>query len=147
MDMISRILVAIDGSEPSFHALDYAIEFAQKWKAELLVLSVVPPITYMFDPMGSPLLDYEAMKDQAKKIYKSKLENAEKDLKKVPKVNYRTIIEFGRPCIKINEVAINEAVDLIIVGSSGLGGITGYILGSTSNRVANHCKMPILIIK
>ncbi|MCK4582875.1 universal stress protein, partial [Candidatus Bathyarchaeota archaeon] len=43
--VIKKILVAVDGSEPSKHALYYAVESAVKWGAELIILTVIPPIS------------------------------------------------------------------------------------------------------
>jgi len=41
--MITKILVATDGSDNAANALRYAMEFALKWDARLIVLSVIPP--------------------------------------------------------------------------------------------------------
>ena len=43
--MYDKILVPMDGSEPSKHALRAAMESASKWDSELLILSVIPPIS------------------------------------------------------------------------------------------------------
>ncbi len=37
--------------------------------------------------------------------------------------------------------------DLIVIGSRGIGGITGWILGSTSRNVVESCTKPILVVK
>ena len=43
--------------------------------------------------------------------------------------------------------ANTENVDLIVMESRGLGGISGWVLGSTSRRVVETCEKPILIVK
>jgi nucleotide-binding universal stress UspA family protein len=151
MDMISRILVAIDGSEPSFHALDYANEFAQKWNAELLILSVVPKVYYAVYPLESNAIDYGHIdygkwENELEKIHKNILLKAEEKMKDFTGIKFKTILKFGRPHEKILEEADSQKVDLIIMGSRGLGGVIG-ILGSTSHRVTDKCKTPILITK
>jgi nucleotide-binding universal stress UspA family protein len=147
MVMINKILLAMDGSDQSKHALDYAVEISKKWSSKLLILSVVPPV---FVPVIEPGLvseNIERLKEETKKYYQKVLIQAEEKLNKHPDFQYKTVLEYGKPCKVINEVASNENVDLIVIGSRGLGGITGYLLGSTSHRVADHCKMPILIVK
>ena len=145
--MINKILLGLDGSDPSKHALDYAVEIAKKWGSELLVLSVVPPV---FVPVIEPGLlseNIDKLKEETEKFYQKVLIQAEEKLDDYPEIQYKTILEHGRPCKVINNVASEENVDLIVIGSRGLGGITGYLLGSTSHRVAGHCKMPVLIVK
>jgi nucleotide-binding universal stress UspA family protein len=145
--MFKKILLAMDGSEPSKHALKYALEIVKKWDSELLILSVVPTIVLPVFTTWMPAEDIKKQQDDIEKHYQNVLTYAEKEVQKYSEIPHKTILEFGRPCIKINEVASEENIDLIIVGSSGLGGITGYLLGSTSHRVADNCKTPILIIK
>jgi nucleotide-binding universal stress UspA family protein len=149
--MISRILVAIDGSEPSFHALNYAIEFAQKWNAELLILSVVPKVYYGVYPLEPNAIDYGNIdygkwEAELEKIHKNILLKAKEKMKSFPQIKYNTILRFGRPHEKILQEIESQNIDLIIMGSRGIGGVIG-ILGSTSHRVADKCKRPILITK
>ena len=47
----------------------------------------------------------------------------------------------------IVEQAEKDDVDIIVMGSRGIGGYTGWILGSTSRRVVDSCTKPILIVK
>ena len=53
----------------------------------------------------------------------------------------------GRPSTTIVDEAERIDVDLIMMGSRGLGSIAGWILGSTSRRVVDDCKKPVLIVK
>jgi nucleotide-binding universal stress UspA family protein len=55
-------------------------------------------------------------------------------------------LEEGHPASRIVEVAQSEDVDLIVMGSRGMGGIRGF-LGSTSRHVVEACKKPILLVK
>ena len=145
--MFNKILVALDGSEPANHALTYAIDSAEKWEAELLVLTVTPfanTTVYLGD---FDVIDLEEWQKSLKDAHKQILMKAEDTLKLHPNVEYRTIIVEGRSGSKIVDVANKENVDLIVVGNRGFGGLTGYILGSTSRHVVDHCEKPILVIK
>ena len=93
MDMISRILVAIDGSEPAFNALDYACEYAQKWNAELIILTVVPKVYYAVYPLESNAIDYGYIdytkwENELEKIHKNILLKAEEKMKNFTGIKY-----------------------------------------------------------
>ena len=153
--MISKILVALDGSDPSKHALTYAIDFAEKWGAELTMLAIIPRVMLpLFPDEGfgaTPITTAKELnqyQERMRAIYLNILREAEEEVKKMhPELKVETILEEGRPSAMIVEIAEVMDVDLIVMGSRGIGGITGWILGSTSRRVVDSCTKPILIVK
>jgi len=149
-----RILVAYDGSESSKKAVNYAIEIAKKWSASLILLTVfqrriMPDFASEdFDETHFDPDIFEQDQEAIKSVYKnfleetaSKIRNENSDLEIVAK------LEEGRPSSTIVYVADEEDVDLIVIGSRGIGGIKGWILGSTSQKVVNSSTKPILIVK
>jgi nucleotide-binding universal stress UspA family protein len=153
--MYRKILVAFDGSEPSKHALDIAVSTADKWKAELVILSVVPRVMMpVFPDEGfgaAPITaaqDMSEYQEKMKEIYAGSITEAEEDIKEAfPDLVVTTKLMEGRPSAIIVEEAEEEHIDLIVIGSRGIGGITGWILGSTSRRVVESCTKPILVVK
>jgi len=147
--MITKILVATDGSDHAGHALKYAIESADKWDAQLIILSVIPPIRPIFpDPDGFYPTYIPQFEEELENAYKSILDEAVKMVgKEQPAIKVEARLEKGRPPDVIVEIAKTENVDLIVMGSRGLGGITGSVLGSTSQAVVHSCTKPILIVK
>jgi nucleotide-binding universal stress UspA family protein len=153
--LYKRILVAYDGSEPSKHALDNAVNIADKYGSELEILSVVPRVTMPVFPEegfgGAPITAAQDLGDyqsRMKAIYTASLSEAEKDVKEsFPDLKVVTKLVEGRPSQMIVDEAENNNFDLIVIGSRGIGGITGWILGSTSRRVVDSCTKPILIVK
>ncbi len=147
--MISKILVATDGSDHAANALKYAVESAVKWDAQLLVLSVIPPIRPILpDPDGFYPTFLPEFEEELENAYKIILDEALKMVEKEqPAIKVEARLEKGRPAEVIMKVARTENVDLIVMGSRGLGGITGSILGSTSQAVVQSCIKPILIVK
>jgi len=137
----------MDGSEHAMHALNYAVESAVKWGAELMILTVVPPISPLvysseFNASYIPELE-DALRESHQRI----LSEAAKVVKnKQPDMKVETLLEEGRPSDVIVEIAQEEDVDLIVMGSRGMGGIVGF-LGSTSRHVVEACTKPILIVK
>lgn len=147
MTLFKKILIAMDGSEHAKHALNYAVESAVKWGAELIILTVVPPISplvyssefnapYIPDLMDNLRESHQRMLSEAANIAKNKK----------PDLKVETRLEKGRPSDVIVEIAKEEDVDLIVMGSRGMGGIVGF-LGSTSRHVVEACTKPILIVK
>jgi nucleotide-binding universal stress UspA family protein len=153
--MYRKILVAFDGSEPSKHALDHAVSIADKWKSELVILSVVPRVMMpVFPDEGfgaAPITaaqDMSEYQEKMKEIYASSLREAEEDINEAfPDLVVVTKLMEGRPSAIVVEEAEEENIDLIVIGSRGIGGITGWILGSTSRRVVESCTKPILVVK
>ena len=147
--MIKKILVATDGSDHACHALEYAIESAAKWNAQLIILSVIPPLRPIFpDPDGLYPTYLPEFEEELENAYKRILDEAVNTaVKEQPDIKVEARLEKGRPPDHIMKVARTENVDLIVMGSRGLGGITGSVLGSTSQAVVHSCTKPILIVK
>ena len=153
--MYKKILVAFDGSEPSKHALDHAVSIADIMKAELHIISVVPRVMMPVFPdegfgaapvtAAQDMTDYQ---DRMKNIYEKSLAEAKKDISNhYPDLKVEVQLMEGRPSATIVDEAENNAMDLIVIGSRGLGGITGWILGSTSRRIVESCTKPVLVVK
>lgn len=153
--MIRRILVAVDGSEALRRALDYAAGLADGLGAELRVLVVVPRLTLpiffegVFGAMPiASASEFGKYQERMKTLYQNILREAEEKVRREhPKLSVVKVLKEGRPSATIVDAAENGDVDLIVIGSRGLGGITGWILGSTSHRVADSCTRPVVIVK
>lgn len=150
-----KILVAYDGSEQSLRAMDHAAEMAQTNKGTLTVLTVVPketPPVLVEEGFGTvPLTSTQEWADYQDKMKESYMKSQDEAVKgvraKYPKLKVDSILLEGRPSSIIVEQAEKNQADLIVMGSRGIGGISGWILGSTSRRVVESCTKPVLIIK
>jgi nucleotide-binding universal stress UspA family protein len=153
--MYKKILIAFDGSEPSKHALDQGVSIANLAGAEVFIISVVPRVMMpVFPDEGfgaAPVTAAQDMTEYQQKmrdIYAKSLKEAEDDIEeKYPDLKVSTELMEGRPSSTIVEEAEKKDAELIVIGSRGLGGITGWILGSTSRRVVESCTVPILVVK
>ena len=145
--MFNKILVAVDGSDASLHALEIAAKIALDNEAELTILTVVPypPPMLTDDALPSYLPEYQdALKDSHKKM----LQKTNKELKtKHPTLKTVPIVMDGRPAKTITEAAKARQSDLIVVGSRGTSGIIDWMLGTVSQQIANSCTAPVLIVK
>ena len=150
--VFSKILVAFDGSAPSKRALDYAVKMAAMLQGELIILTVVPRAPFpIFVEEGSSVYigkEYDEYQEKIREIYRMTLERAKAAiLERYSHLKYEIVLSEGRPSATIIEEADRRDVNLIILGSRGLGGITGWILGSTSRKVVDQCTKPVFVVK
>ena len=152
---LRKVLVAYDGSEQSKRALDHAAEIASAFKGSLIILTVVPKVSipvfpdegFGSFPMSTPS-DFADYEEKMKSVYGKSQEEAVKHIReKYPSLQVGAELLEGRPSSTIDEEAERNGVDVIVMGSRGIGGISGWILGSTSRRVAETCTKPVLIVK
>lgn len=145
--MIKKILVTVDGSEHADHALDFALDLANRSSAKILLLTVVPPV---FLPLPSlDVIKSQAITDasaEMERVFQAALNKAEERTKKRTSLPLFTRLEHGNPDEVIIQVAEEGSFDLIVLGSRGLGR-GAYALGSVSSRVAETAKCPVLIVK
>jgi nucleotide-binding universal stress UspA family protein len=158
--MYEKILVAYDGTEQAKKALETAIEFAKVFNSKIHLLTVIPELIIPVFPdegygVGYPTIPVKGVKkditdysDKAEEIYGKILNLAfEEVVENHPKIEVIPKLSEGKPSTVIVEMAETEDVDLIIMGSRGLGSVRGIILGSTSRRVVDTCERPIMIVK
>ncbi|MBM3292614.1 universal stress protein [Candidatus Bathyarchaeota archaeon] len=149
--VFSRILVAYDGSEASKRALDTAAKMAAMFKGELIILAVVPRVTMPIitsTEVSTMDLETQDYQEKMKEAYSLALDEAEEEMKEhYPHIKTEGILVEGRPSELIVTTSESKNASLIVMGSRGIGGISGWILGSTSRKVVDHCTKPILIVK
>ncbi len=152
--MFSKIVIGVDGSTGSHHAAVAAIEFAQKFDAELLVVSVLPPVNAsvasaptMPYAMGMEMMaNMEPVLEAAEHERSEAISEADNVFDKAG-VRYRNFSESGNVAEAIVRVADEQKADLIVVGSRGLTGFERFLFGSTSDSVTHNSHCPVLIIR
>jgi len=148
--LFKKILVPIDGSKSADKALDFALDLAKKYSAEIKIITVFDEPSPSLLAQGTIFIPSttENYLEKAKDFHEKILIEAQKKAKKVnPKLKASQNLLTGRPADKIVEKAKEEESDLIVMGSRGLGGIKELLLGSVSDRVADRASCPVLIVK
>jgi nucleotide-binding universal stress UspA family protein len=138
--------VALDGSDCAERALDFALDLAHKYSAEIQLLTVVPSIflpVHSFDIVKSAAIADATI--QLENSFRGVLSKAEGKVKKT-NLKVSTKLEHGSPDEKIIETAARGSFDVIVMGSRGIDH-RGYGLGSVSSRVADCATCPVLIVK
>jgi nucleotide-binding universal stress UspA family protein len=145
--MFKKILVGLDGSESSIHALDYAAHIADQEKAELKIVSAVEPLS----PFTGDAADLGAsyiplyQEDLHKYLEKAQKTEINRLYLKYPELQVSSEVRDGRPVHIIEEASIGS--DLIVIGHRGQGGIISWLLGSVARRLVDSCTVPVLVVK
>jgi len=153
-----KILVAQDGSESSQRAAQAALELAEKLKADLVVLHAISsPTSYYHSTIASPTgmslpapspHEIDAYYAYARKVALGIVGETESKAKKQG-IHVKT--EIPEAVSSIVETIVNHAskenVDLIVVGTRGLGGFKKLLLGSVSSGIVSHAHCPVLIVR
>ncbi len=139
--MFKKILVAVDGSSHADSAFDAAVEVAQKYEAELIVLHIFQGST------GTGTIVSGVEEDTRKDIGQEIIKSYEIRLKNKNFNNAKLLLEKGDAAHRIMETASSEKVELIVLGSRGRGGFKELLLGSVSHKVANHAECTVMIVR
>lgn len=141
-----KVLLAVDGSDPSFDAVRATDCLAP---AHPLTLLYVLNLPRMFYPTLGPILYKElsmtieqAMKEEGEQL----LDRAESLLSLHHGTTAKKMVE-GAPADTILTIAEQVNADLIVIGARGLSPLREHVLGSVSHRVLTHAKCPVLVIK
>jgi nucleotide-binding universal stress UspA family protein len=152
--MINKILVATDASAASNRALKMAAQFAQQHDAELHIIHVIRDMQIPFEIKEIPELETSEIKsfnsareDIMRKIAETILRDAKAKAEKVGAKNIETTIGTGDPATSILGVAKRRKMDMIVIGTRGLGKLKGKILGSVSRKIANNAETSCLIVR
>ena len=139
--MYKKILVPTDGSEFAKKAQKHALFLANVTGAEIIAVSV----TENNFVNGLPL------DDEVYQLNQVLNERSEENLAEFDKLNEDNIkishvIKEGSPAKCILEVAKDEDIDLIVMGSSGKSGFDRFIMGSVADKVVNSAKCAVLVV-
>ncbi|CAI9760912.1 unnamed protein product [Fraxinus pennsylvanica] len=153
----TKVLVAMDESDGSFYALKWALDhffcypIQRDQEPSMITLVHVQPIFQPFIyPAGPVVYATPAMLDAVKQ---AQAQNAASILSRAlhvcreKKIKAETLILEGDLKDRICQAAEQLHVDLLVIGSRGLGTFKRAFLGSASNYCAHHVQCPILIVK
>jgi universal stress protein A len=146
MVTIRRILAPTDFDVCSSPTTRYAVELAEKFGSELILLHIVQdlalamPDAVMPTPVPAPMLT--ELIDAAK----TSLENLVKS-ENLMRLNPRLEVRVGSPAAEIVAVAKELKVDLLCIGTHGRGGLAHLLLGSVAEKIIRHAPCPVLTIR
>jgi len=129
----------LDDAGESKKGMEKAIYIAKLSGAKITGVNVI----VVAPTLASTVTNYrDYLTKKAQEMLDSAKESCEKQ-----GVQFASKILDGSPASKISEFAEEEKVDLVIVGSRGLSGIMGAILGSVANSIVHKSKVSVLVVK
>ncbi len=147
--MFSKILVCSDGSDKAIEAAAVAAGIALKFSSQLILLNVYDPSVIPATTMGIPggLLETTVSESCYAEEIQSGAERETGEVFQKAGVEFTNHRELGHPVDRIISTASDEKVDLIVMGSRGLGGFERLLLGSVSEGVLRHAHCPVLVVR
>jgi nucleotide-binding universal stress UspA family protein len=139
---MKRILVAVDGSQPSLKAARMAADIALRFGAKLTLVHVVPKLLLPPDVYGLTIAEVE----KEHRAYAENLLAKTIQLLAEPGVEISTTVLYGSPAESIAEEAAATDVGMIVVGSRGYGAVKRMFIGSVSDRLVHISPKPVLVV-
>jgi len=140
--MFKKILVAIDGSQNSYDALEIALDLTKKYQAKLYVAAVVNtanlPMNVGVSYAPGLISDLEA---DARKV----LDKATKIIDQAG-LTYESKLLNGEPRDELLEYAKQKEITLIVIGKTGNHGLERFFLGSVTRYISEHSRVNVLIV-
>ena len=127
---IKKILVPVDGSDASKRAFKMAIDVAKVHGAELVVTCIADVSEAAYPIMGVTLdkNGFINIKAKAERLLAALKEEIPIEL------DYEEIVE-------------QQGIDMVVIGNSGKGAVSSFVMGSVSQYVIHHVKCPVLVVK
>ncbi len=149
--MFDHILLCTDGSENALRAAAAAIDIAQKFHSHITLISVFNPAPALAIPVTGgpglvPYVDAGVIQEICDEFHMA-TEKAAVELLNNSNLKYQTKQGFGHPVDEIVSAAEAQDVNLIVLGSRGMGDFKRFLIGSISDGVLHHAHCPVLIIR
>jgi nucleotide-binding universal stress UspA family protein len=140
---MEKILVPVDGSEQSQKAVAFAVDLASNYHATIYLLHVFK-LTIIPEGLGEYVVsDRVQLRALGDKIIAAAEDQARgHGIERIK----ATVVE-GDPAERIIDYAKEHDVDIIVIGSRGLGTFKGLLLGSVSNKVTHKADRTCVIVR
>lgn len=136
---MTRIVVGVDGSEHARRAVSAALEEGERRQADIEAVYAVAGSGMMPDPVGQP----GPRREEARSAGQGVLDEALADVGGRAATVERTV-KIGNATRVLCEAAVDA--ELLVVGSRGLGGFHGLLVGSVTQQVIAHAPCPVLVV-
>ncbi|MEG0003920.1 MAG: universal stress protein [Comamonas sp.] len=138
-----RIMIAVDGSEPSLDAVRHGVKLVRQGLHASLVLAHVQQEATFFE-LATQDPDLIARASVAAGRH---LMEAAVALVEAAGVSYETEVGLGEPAPTLVDMAERNGCDMIIIGALGQGGVRRALIGSVSREIARLSNVPVTIVK
>ncbi len=140
MGRYRKLLVGVDGSESSLHALRESFKLASNEKSWITVVSVIPSFEGDLELVGVPDIR-TALRQPFEKAL-----GVAKEIANTERALIKSIEEEGEPYERIVDLADAENCDLVIMGRKGTRHLEKSLMGSVTARVIGHSQRDVLVV-
>jgi nucleotide-binding universal stress UspA family protein len=145
--MFKHILLPTDGSNLSLVAIQKGVQLAKSMKAKITGISVMPEHKYYLYQTDINVQEKEETAKQHKLQATRNLSVIEKAANDAG-IPCETLCEISdHPYERIIKVAEKRGCDLIMMASHGQRGVKGLLLGSETQKVLTHSRIPVLVLR
>lgn len=138
---MKKMLFATDGSKASEAAQKMVVEYLRVWpESKLIVLYVTNRDAYAYDLVPDAV-------DKVESHITNEIQRNSLEFYKLYVSRVQFVHRIGHAASMICEVAKEEDVDLVILGSHGRGAIDSMLLGSVAHGVLNRVHVPVLVVR
>ncbi|MDA1016436.1 MAG: universal stress protein [Planctomycetota bacterium] len=144
-DVPKRILAATDFGQHSENALNYAVEFANRFGAELHVLHVVSDPAVSHPEIGLSMLPLSEFREEIEAGGQRQLDEVNVS-ESHPDVLVRKVLRMGSTLAGIVDYAKEADIDLIVLGTHGRNALSQVLIGSVAEKVVRHAPCSVLSV-
>lgn len=134
---IRRVMVGTDRSKTADQAVRWAAQFAERYGAELFVVQVI-------QPQHPSTTEYGAAEHTRAAAANHELADCVRQF--VGERGHACVIMEDDPALAIVRAAEREAVDVLVVGNSGMAGRKEFLLGNVPNRISHNSRCTVIIV-
>ena len=142
---IQKMLIPVDFSDTSIRAIEHGAFMAKLYKADLVLVHVIEKHFQNFSVVASEI-QFSLPSELVGKIKGKLIELAEK-IRQDHGVNTTAITTEGGICEEIITIANTENIDLIVMGTHGVSGLSEMFLGSNAYKVVTLAPCPVLTVQ
>lgn len=144
--MYKHILVPTDGSKLSGHAVSEAVTLAKQLGAKVTLLHVAPEQIWPVYAESAVMVQHspEDFRVETKRQATALLEKAAK--RAGGNVDIKLVLS-DLPYEAIIKAVAKLKCDLVVMASHGRRGLSGFLLGSETQKVLTHSKVPVLVVR
>ena len=139
------VLCAVDFSQDSARAFEYAASLARHGAGRLTLLHVVEPMPVGYDPMVGPPFDIAGYELRLEESGRAQLQKLAPD-RVTAGCEVETVLARGKAYKEILRVAAERQADLIVLGVHGRNAFDRLVFGSTTEHIIRRARCPVLAV-
>jgi nucleotide-binding universal stress UspA family protein len=147
--MYKKILVGLDGSSHGIEATKTAVALAKSFDSELHLLTVTRP--FKVSPKLRQFLEAENLLGEPKYVMDDMTNSIVSDARDIASnaglQNVKAVVREGKPTRTLLDYAKDNGIDLVVVGSRGVGEVDAALLGSVSQKISMLSNCTVMIVR